>query len=87
MDAESAVPVDLADLAIEVRTWLPGDDEPSPAEPTRTWLVSQRFIEAAQRGELTAGGMAEAGWFHAGWIADGGGPVLIRTANDKTGGV
>ena len=33
---------------------------------------SQRFIDAVARGEVTKGGMAEAGWFDLGYIADDG---------------
>lgn len=39
--------------------------------------VSQRFIDAFVRGEVTRGGMAEAGWFDIGRI-EGDGPVIVR---------
>ena len=38
---------------------------------------SDRLMQAFARGETTKGGMAEAGWFELGTIADGDGPVFI----------
>lgn len=40
-------------------------------------MVSQRFLEAFARGELTKGGLAEAGWFDVGTMGDDG-IVLVR---------
>lgn len=40
--------------------------------------VSQRFIEAFARGELTKGGLAEAGWFELGTIAEDGLQLVYR---------
>lgn len=53
---------------------------------------SRRFIDAVARGEVTRGGMAEAGWRDIGTTADGG-PVLVRPyctrcgSTHPTGGV
>lgn len=34
--------------------------------------ISRRFVDAVSRGEVTKGGMAEAGWFDLGRIEDDG---------------
>jgi hypothetical protein len=52
-------------------------------EPGDVWLgrsaagPSPRLLEAFTRGEVTEGGMAEAGWRYLGRIADGDGPVGV----------
>lgn len=51
---------------------------PNPdIDPSDVWLglgygPSPRLLEAFRRGEVTVGGMAEAGWQYLGKIADGG---------------
>lgn len=45
---------------------------------------SQRFIDAVAHGEVTKGGLAEAGWFDVGRIADGEAPLLIQNCRPGT---
>lgn len=44
-------------------------------------MPSQRFLDAVARGEVTKGGMAEAGWFEIGTLADDG-PMFIASQPD-----
>lgn len=43
-------------------------DEGTP----HTYGLGQRLLDAIARGEVTKGGMAEAGWFDLGTLADDG---------------
>lgn len=76
-------PIDLGQLPVNDRI-LPIIDQPQqypaipPPGPNATLIggiVTQRFIDAAASGRLTAGGMAEAGWRDIGTIA-GDGPEI-----------
>lgn len=46
-----------------------------------TW-VSQHFIEAFARGELTKGGLAEAGWFEVGTVGENSVVFVNREDNE-----
>ena len=43
--------------------------------------VPRRLIEAFARGEVTRGGLAEAGWFEVGTLADDS-PLMLRPADE-----
>jgi hypothetical protein len=49
------------------------DGELLPAPPRTS--MSPRLLEAFIKGEVTKGGLAEAGWFDHGCIKDGDGPT------------
>lgn len=53
---------------------MPTDDEHIP-QP-----ISRRFIDAVARGEVTVGGLAEAGWFEIGHTADDA-IVMVRSVD------
>ena len=46
------------------------------------YYLSQRLLDALARGEVTRGGMAEAGWFDLGRI-DVDGIVYVRPVEDE----
>ena len=46
-----------------------------------SYLPSQRFLDALARGEVTRGGLAEAGWFDLGVIGEDG---ITLKPNDHT---